>query len=184
MRCNGTVSLQAITQYVTRLPKGDHSMRFILLALFACGLAGGAQAAPDRGRGVSQPGPTRVAAAPAAASTRAAIARQATNRRPSAQPVQRSTANRRAAAQPLSRNLRGANSRGARQPGYAASRGGRQAAASCPRGSRAAHCRGERRFAWQSGLPQAAGVQTVSCPTGTVETPAHGHTTIMRCLPL
>lgn len=159
-------------------------MRFILLALLAFGMAGGAHAAPDRGRGVSQPGPTRVATAPAAASTRAAIARQTTSRRPTAQPVQRNANSRRAAAQPVSRSLRGANGRAARQSGYAATRTGRQAEA-CPRGSRAARCRGgERRFAWQSGLPQAAGVQAVSCPTGTVETPAHGHTTIMRCLPL
>lgn len=158
-------------------------MRFILLALLACGMAGAAHAAPERGRGVSQPGPTRMAVAPAATTTRAAIARQATTRRPTAQPVQRNATSRRAAAQPVSRNLRGGNARGARNSGYVTTRGGRQAAA-CPRGSRAARCRGERRFAWQSGLPQAAGVQTVSCPTGTVETPAHGHTTIMRCLPL
>lgn len=158
-------------------------MRFILLALLACGMAGGAHAAPDRSRGVSQAGPTRSATAPAATTTRAAIAREATSRRPTAQPVQRNATSRRAAAQPVSRNLRGANGRAARQSGFAASSTGRQAAA-CGRGTRAGRCRGETRFAWQSGLPQAAGVQTVSCPSGTVETPAHGHTTIMRCLPL
>lgn len=159
-------------------------MRFILLTVLAFGMIGGAEAAPNRERGVSQPGPTRLATAPASVTTRGAIARQTTSRRPSAQPVQRSAAPRRSAAQPVSRNLRGGNARLARGTGYAAPRGRREAAA-CARGSRAARCRGgERRFAWQAGLPQAAGVQTLSCPSGTVETPAHGHTTIMRCLPL
>ncbi|MES2710712.1 MAG: hypothetical protein V4653_03950 [Pseudomonadota bacterium] len=198
-------------------------MRFIVLALLACSVAGGASAAPDRGRshGASQPGPTRVATAPAAANTRAAIARQATSHRPGAQAAQRSISVSRAAAQPISRNVRGSYGRVTQtrvsytsaQPrahyssaqtrgyhssapsrygraqsaryGYAATSGGREAAASCVRGSRAARCSGgERRFAWQSGLPQAAGVQAVACPSGTVETPAIGHTTIMRCMPI
>ncbi|MDB5315604.1 MAG: hypothetical protein JWO26_3398 [Rhodospirillales bacterium] len=179
-------------------------MRFILLALVSCCLAGGASAAPERGRGhgPGQAGPTRVAVAPAATSTRGAVARQATSQRPRAQ-ASRYTESRRPSAQPLSRHARGQIGRAGAQPGsrflrspvgryavtgargsyYQATRhGSSRYAANCRGGSR---CQGgERRFAWQSGLPQAAGVQTISCPSGTVETPAHGHTTIMRCLPI
>lgn len=183
-------------------------MRFILLALLGLSMSGAVSAAPERGRGsgVSQPGPTRAATAPAASSTRGAIARQATSRRPSAQPASRPAASRRPDARPLQRHARGqaaranqtgranaargsarpsdARGQGARPAYHTVTRGASRQAAACGRGSRAARCRGETRFAWQSGLPQAAGVQTISCPSGTVETPAHGHTTIMRCLPL
>jgi len=181
-------------------------MRFMLLALLGLSMAGAASAAPDRGRshGVSQAGPTRVTTSHAAASTRGAVARQATSRRPSAQPVSRhaGVSARQSFGRGQARGARQARgsygrpssaygSRYARAPfGRGAGRGGyyqtasRGGAASCGRGARAGRCGGERRFAWQSGLPQAAGVQTISCPSGTVETPALGHTTIMRCMPL
>ncbi|MDB5382549.1 MAG: hypothetical protein JWO26_2181 [Rhodospirillales bacterium] len=180
-------------------------MRFILLALVSCCLAGGASAAPERGRGhgAGQSGPTRFTVAPAAASTRGAVARQATSQRPRAQ-ASRYTESRRSYAQPMFRHARGqfgrggaqSNSRFLRDPGaryavtgarggyYQAARHGGSRYAASSRRDGSFRTGGERRFAWQSGLPQAAGVQTISCPSGTVETPAHGHTTIMRCLPI
>jgi hypothetical protein len=65
----------------------------------------------------------------------------------------------------------------------------------CPRGGqpqRGGRCRGEGAFAgaggrgglrWQVGLPPAEHVQR-DCPGGTLATLAHGHTDVVRCMPL
>ncbi|MBR0647824.1 hypothetical protein GXW73_33650, partial [Roseomonas hellenica] len=56
-----------------------------------------------------------------------------------------------------------------------------------PRGARASRCgstAAARPLAWQAGLEPATGVQIASCPVGTVETLARGHTNVTRCMPL
>jgi hypothetical protein len=64
----------------------------------------------------------------------------------------------------------------------------------CPRGGqpqRGGRCRGEGAayagaaggLRWQAGLPPAEHVQR-ECPSGTLATLAHGHTDVVRCMPL
>ena len=43
---------------------------------------------------------------------------------------------------------------------------------------------GYSRGGWGRGLSPAYGVQTTSCPDGTMATTAHGHTSVVRCIPI
>jgi hypothetical protein len=43
---------------------------------------------------------------------------------------------------------------------------------------------GYSRGAWGRGLAPAYGVQTTSCPDGTMATTAHGHSSVVRCIPI
>ncbi len=43
---------------------------------------------------------------------------------------------------------------------------------------------GYNRGAWGRGLAPAYGVQTTSCPDGTMATTAHGHSSVVRCIPI
>jgi hypothetical protein len=125
-----------------------------------------------------------------AAASRAATApqRQAAARPTAARP----TAVRQAAASP-SRDARGTRQGSARRAAASPrdARGTRQAATRAGnRQQAAANCRGRncaprtRTVSWQGGLEPATNAQAHACPTGTLATLAHGHSNIVRCMPL
>lgn len=78
--------------------------------------------------------------------------------------------------------------------GRAAAQGGRDtrhaATRSGGRGQASAACRGRncgthsRTVSWQGGLEPPTHAQATTCPSGTLATLAHGHTDIVRCMPL
>ncbi len=49
---------------------------------------------------------------------------------------------------------------------------------------RQARCASGPAMSWTRGLEPAAGVQASICPDGTMATPARGHETIIRCMPI
>ena len=108
-----------------------------------------------------------------ASATRTAAAPQ----RQSAPARQAAPARQGAAGQARTAN----DARGARQA--AARSGGHQQQA-------AAQCRGRncaprsRTVSWQGGLEPPTNAQAQSCPAGTLATLAHGHSDVVRCLPL
>ena len=105
--------------------------------------------------------------------------RAATNR--AAAPSQRQASGSRQATTRQAAATPARDARGVRQA--AARSGNRQQAAS-------ANCRGRncaprmRTVSWQGGLEPATNAQAHACPSGTLATLAHGHSDIVRCMPL
>jgi hypothetical protein len=162
-------------------------MRLLASALIALAtLTWGA--APTEARTREQAQAQTRQAAPQATRTAASRAAAA----PQRQAASRPTAVRQAAASP-SRDARGTRQASTRQPAASPrdARGTRQAASRA--GSRqqaAANCRGRncaprtRTVSWQGGLEPATNAQAHACPSGTLATLAHGHSDIVRCMPL
>ncbi|WP_244408807.1 hypothetical protein [Roseomonas fluvialis] len=120
---------------------------------------------------------TRAAAAPQRreAASRSATSRQATSQRTPARDA-------RGTRQASTRSA--ASARDARGTRQAAARSGtrqQQAAVNC----RGRNCAPRTRaVSWQGGLEPATNAQAHACPTGTLATLAHGHSDIVRCMPL
>jgi hypothetical protein len=135
------------------------------------------QGAPQANRA----GATRASAArQSPATTRQTATRPATTRQAAARPANTRQAATRQANTRQTQTARARNARGTRQ---AASRaGGRQQAAATCRGRNCAPTR--RTVSWQGGLEPATNEQARGCPTGTLATLAHGHSDIVRCMPL
>lgn len=117
--------------------------------------------------------PPQASRAPAASQTSRASAARA------------SAAPQRAAAAPRQsgpRQVSASQARGARQATTrTGTRTSQQAAADCRGGNCAPR---SRSVSWQGGLEPATNAQAHACPSGTLATLAHGHSNIVRCMPL
>jgi hypothetical protein len=155
----------------------------VLVVLAALGWSAAPSEARTREQAQAQSRPSAPQASRAAAARSAAAApgRSATARQPGARPVAARAPDARSRVARGARQVSASDARGTRQAASRAGAGQRQAAASC-RG-RACAPR-TRAVSWQGGLEPATNAQAHACPTGTLATLAHGHSDIVRCMPL